>query len=135
MDMERKGAEMDLDEITRRCEEYEMMLFNIIRTTFILPLGKAMGKSDGEIADKVFEVIEETRAALKKEEILKEMQKSATYREKTFSFVRPMKEAEKQIGDWCAMCVRKGSGACAGCVAVEHPSGRVGIPSHFLAPK
>lgn len=108
---------------------YEMALFEIIRQAFILPLGKALHKNDEEIADKVFETIDETLKTLDKNGIAAAMLKSSRYKNIPVGEQRPVKKGD----DYCGRCVRKGSGACGSCITTEHPSGRISRPSHFLS--
>ncbi len=107
---------------------YEMALFEVIRQAFILPLGKALHKNDEEIADKVFETIDETLKTLDKNGIAAEMLKSSRYKNIPVGEQRPVKEDDR----YCDKCVRRATGACSSCITTEHPSGRISRPSHFL---
>ena len=107
---------------------YEMALFEVIRQAFILPLGKALHKNDEEIADKVFETIDETLKTLDKNGIAAEMLKSSRYKNVPVGEQRPVKEDDR----YCDKCVRKATGACSSCITTKHPSGRISRPSHFL---
>jgi hypothetical protein len=124
--IKRLAAEKDAAEEQKSL--YEMALFEIIRQAFILPLGKALNKTDEEIADKVFETIDETFKTLDKNGIAAAMLKSSRYKNIPVGEQRPVKKGD----DYCGRCVRKATGACSSCITTEHPSGRISRPSHFL---
>lgn len=125
--LNRIAAEKDVAEDQKYL--YEMALFEVIRQAFILPLGRALKKTDEEIADKVFETIDETFKTLDKNGIAAEMLKSSRYKNIPVGEQRPVKEDDR----YCDKCVRKATGACSSCITTEHPSGRISRPSHFLS--
>ena len=71
----------------------------------------------------------EVKKALDKNSAAAFMLKATKYRNATVTWERPVMRKD----NYCDDCVRKGTGACGGCIVTEHPSGRVSRPSHYLS--